>query len=106
MDVVALLGEFPVGDPAGMRRAARRLHVQAERIRTVGERAAQGADATAFECAAADRFRSVVRDIRAGCIRDAERVHAAADYLSRAASRLEGRQAEWRRAAARLQQEV
>jgi uncharacterized protein YukE len=106
MDVVAFLGEFPVGDPEAMRRAARRLHAQAERIRTVGERAAQSADATTFECAAADRFRSVVRDTRAGCIRDAERVRAVADYLSRAASRLERRQAEWRRAAARLRQEV
>ncbi|MEA2299021.1 MAG: hypothetical protein QOF77_1957 [Solirubrobacteraceae bacterium] len=103
---LALAGLFPVGDPGEMRSRAARLQQQGEAVAAQGRRLRVRAASMHYEGPAALRFigdaDSLARDLEA----EAARLGELADYLRRAASRVESAQGDWHRRLDRLKREA
>ena len=89
---------YSLGDPAGMRALATTLAREASEVAARGDALLKTLDDTTFEGPAATRFRSSVRNEIAEARRVAADLQDLANYITRAAARVESDIAELLRA--------
>lgn len=86
-----------LGDPAAMRSEAYALRAQAEALASLAQQLQGRVESLTFEGPAADRFRAAMTERYQESVRLANELQDLADYIFRAAARVEAQIAELRR---------
>jgi hypothetical protein len=104
--VVARIGQLPVGDASAMRSYARRVQAQADAITQQAHAVTAALDSARYQSPAATRLRANAGNVQARLVRAASRLSRLAEDVLLAAGRVEQAQHGWHAEFARVAREL